>query len=472
MRDVTQPSESTSTRKTGISMARMFGYGSGNFALSMLGLVIGVNLLFFYTDYVGLSPQLVAMSLLIAKLFDAVTDPVMGYISDRTNTRWGRRRPFFMGAAIPLGIAFYFLFSPPVVDNPEDHQTFLWLYMLGCYVATYFVWTIAAIPHSSLGAELTDDYQERVKVYAVRELCALIGLMTATFLPGFLIYFYGGRVGYSYMSVILGVAAAFFLLVAGFSTQERAEFRGREPIGPYKSWVLTFRNPHFRKLILAYICSSIASAVPAVLIIYIATYIVGTPDWWAESVPGWIPTWSFYLLLYFGGGIAGVPLWNRVAAKLGKRDTWLVGLVLAVLLSACCYLLDEGTVLLYSTIMATGGLILSNYMILPSSMVADLIDWDEAETGRRREGAYFAIIAFILKTCTALTGFTVLMVMHQAGYEPGVPQTPEVRLWMLRMYAIFPATLYLLAGVMLLRFNFTRSDLDEVQRKLGRERAA
>ena len=120
----------TSVRRAGLSIASMVAYGSGNFAFALLGLVITVNLQFFYTDYVGLSAGLVAWSLLFAKVFDSVTDPLMGYLSDRTHTRFGRRRPYFLGTAIPLAVAFYFLFTPPAVTDGEGGQVRMLAYML------------------------------------------------------------------------------------------------------------------------------------------------------------------------------------------------------------------------------------------------------------------------------------------------------------------------------------------------------
>ena len=161
-----------STRQTNLPLRMVIGYGAGNFAFALLGLVVAVNLQFFYTDYIGLSAGLVSWSLLLARMFDAVTDPVMGYLSDRSQTRLGRRRPYFLGAALPLGVAFYFLFAPPAVENPAQHQTYLLVYLLTTYTLTYLIWTIGAVPYFSLGAELTDDYQERVYVIAVREAWA------------------------------------------------------------------------------------------------------------------------------------------------------------------------------------------------------------------------------------------------------------------------------------------------------------
>ncbi len=444
----------------------MFGYGVGNFAFALLGLVIAVNLQYFYTDYVGLTAGYVAWSLLLAKIFDAATDPVMGYLSDRSNTRFGRRRPYFLGAAVPLAVAFYLLFTPPSAQ--EHSQAYLLGYMLVCYVATYLFWTIGAVPYYSLGAELTDDYQERVKVISVREACALAGLLVATIAPAYLIHAYGGIRGYSFMAAILGGGMVVFLVISALASTERAEFQGREPMNPYAGWRMTLRNPHFRKLLLAFACSAIAGAVPAVLTIYVSVYIIGTPEWWTAAMPGWIPTWSYYLLIYFSAGALSLPLWTRVAIQMGKRNAWGVAIALAAVTSMGCAFLASGTVLYFSIVLFFGGLSFGNYLSLPPSMVADLIDWDEVRTGGRREGSYFAIWAFVTKLGAAITGFVALQILEHVGYQPGVPQTERVQWWMLWMYSWFPAALYLASGLALLRFGFSRADLEQAQRDVGR----
>ncbi|MFT4799943.1 MAG: GPH family glycoside/pentoside/hexuronide:cation symporter [Candidatus Azotimanducaceae bacterium] len=430
--------------------------------------MVAVNLQFFYTDFVGLSAGLVAWSLLLARLFDSITDPLMGYLSDRTNSRWGRRRPYIVGAAIPLAIAFYFLFSPPTFADPENHQGLLLAYMLALYILTYFIWTVGAIPYYSLGAEMTDDYSERVKVIAIRESCALVGLLAATILPAYLIYTFGGVQGYSFMGLILGVGVAFFLIFAGVVSKERTEFHGRAPMNPYAGWLATFKNPHFRSLLVAFVCSSIAAAVPAVLVIYVSVYIIGTPDWWAAWVPGWLPTWSYYLLIYFSSGILSLPIWNRLALKIGKRDTWAVAIAISTCTSAACWWLGEGSVIYFSIVLVLGGAAFGNFLALPPSMVADVIDWDEMTTGKRREGNYFAIWAFTTKLGAAITGFVALQVLEHVGYVPGQAQTEEVKLWMLAMYSWFPALFYLASAITLMRFNFHSDDLAAVQQTLGR----
>jgi len=455
-------------RRDHLSAAAVVGYGAGNFAFALLGLVVAVNLQFFYTDYVGLSAGLVSWGLLFARLFDAFVDPLMGYLSDRTQTRVGRRRPYMLGSAIPLGIAFYFLFAPPAVADPTQSQSMLLLYFLALYTLTYFIWTIGAIPYYSLGAELTDDYHERTKVIAVREGWGLAGLLAATILPAYLIHLYGGREGYAAMGAILGVGTALFLFFSGLVVRERPEFQGRPSMNPYAGIVATLKNQPFRILLIAFTFSGIAGAVPAVLVIYIAVYIIGTPAWWANSIPDWLPTWSYYLLLYFLCAVVSLPFWNRIASRFGKRATWGFAIVLATVTSAACFWLHDGTVGYFSVILVLGGISFGNYQALPPSMVADLIDHDEVHTGGRREGSYFALWSFAIKAANAVTGFAALQVLEHVGYVPGVAQSPTVKMWMLWMYSWFPAVFYLLSGLVLMRFRFTRADLDDAQRRIGR----
>jgi glycoside/pentoside/hexuronide:cation symporter, GPH family len=306
-------------------------------------------------------------------------------------------------------------------------------------------------------------------VIAVREAFSLAGLLVATILPAYLIEVYGGRAGYSFMGLILGIGTSLALLVSGAFVGERAEFRALPPtLGPYAGWLATLRNPHFSRLLLAFVLSAIAGAVPATLVIYVSVYVIGTPAWWAEAIPGWLPTWSYYLLVYFLAGVLSLPLWNAVARRAGKRATWGLAIVIATLTSAGCAWLAEGSIALFTVILVFGGVSFGNFIALPPSMVADLIDWDEARTGHRREASYFGIWSFATKFGNAFTGFAALQVLEHVGYLPGVPQTETVKTWMVWMYSWFPAFFYLLSGLALARFDFTRGDLDDVQRALGR----
>ena len=182
--------------------------------------------------------------------------------------------------------------------------------MLSFYILLYLFCNIGDVPYFSLGAELTYDYHERVKLIAVREVCALTGLLLATAAPAFLICKFEGGDGYSIMGAVLGCGAALILTISGSVVKERPEFRGREKMRPFESWIKTFDNKHFRRLLLAFFFNGIGAAVPAVLVIYVSIYIIGTPTWWSQMMPGWWPTWAFYLQLYMFAGICSIPFWN------------------------------------------------------------------------------------------------------------------------------------------------------------------
>jgi GPH family glycoside/pentoside/hexuronide:cation symporter len=259
------------------------------------------------------------------------------------------------------------------------------------------------------------------------------------------------------------------------ATRERAEFQGRPALNPYAGWVRTLQNPHFRRLLLAFTANAIGAAVPAVLVIYVSVYVIGTPSWWGAWVNSWVPwlpTWSYYLLVYFTSGVLSLPVWNWAAGRVGKKITWGVAIVMAIGGSAACWWLEEGSVGLFTLILVNGGAAFGNGISLPASMVADLIDWDEMGTGLRREGSYFAIWGFATKLGNAVTGFAALQVLEHVGYVPGVAQSETVKTWMLGMFSWFPASFYALALLALLRFRFTRDDLDDAQRRVGRGRPA
>ena len=142
--------------------------------------------------------------------------------------------------------------------------------------------------------------------------------------------------------------------------------------------------------------------------------------------------------------------------------------MISTLTSTGCFWLSEGSIGYFSLILILGGIAFGNFLAIPPSMVADVIDWDEVETGKRREGNYFAIWAFTTKLGAAVTGFIALQVLEHVGYVPNVPQTDTVKLWLLIMFSWFPAICYLLSAITLLRFRFDADELSRVQEKLDR----
>ena len=238
--------------------------------------------------------------------------------------------------------------------------------------------------------------------------------------------------------------------------RERAEFQGRAPLPPWEGLQLTMRNRSFRTLLATYFCTSVAGAVPAPLIPYMAEYVLQTP----QLLPA-------YILVYLLVGIISLPLWVRISHTLGKKDTWSLSLVIAVLVSSAMFFLGPGRSRLFFVLLACGGVSLGGSLALPASMQADVIDQDELETGKRREGAYFGLWALVTKAAAAITLFIALQILAWVGYVPNLTQSPQVVLAMRLLYSVFPGLCYLAALAIFQRYPITQEVHRDIQNRIA-----
>lgn len=444
---------STPTSRRPLTLATLFAYGVGQLGYSMMGLAVYVNLAKFYTDIVLLSPALVGLAVMLGRVSDAFLDPAMGYISDRTVTRWGRRRPYLLLSAVPAAGCFYFLWVPPAAWSGAP----LFTYFTAVYLLLFVFWTIGTIPYHSWGAEISSDYHERTRLVAVRELFSVCGIVLGTLGPPVALHFVPQpRAAFAIMALVFAVVGTLTVLIPVFAIPERREFQGREPLPPWQGFMTTMRNRSFRTLLATYFCTSVAGAVPAPLIPYMAEYVLQTP----RLLPA-------YILVYLLVGILSLPLWVRVSHRLGKKDTWSISLIIAVVVSGAMFFLGPGRSGLFFVLLACGGLSLGGGLALPASMQADVIDQDELNTGKRREGAYFGLWAFVTKAAAAVTLFIAMELLAGAGYVPNVAQTPQVVLMMRLLYSLFPGVCYLAALVLFQRYPITQAVHLEIQQRIA-----
>jgi GPH family glycoside/pentoside/hexuronide:cation symporter len=192
-----------------LSKFEILTYGLPRSGSAMMFIMVSVYLSKFYTDTLLLAPAFVAWTFLIGRFWDGFTDPIMGYASDATKSRMGRRRPYFLLSAIPVGIAYFYLWSPP--DALKDWGLFL--YLTATYLLMYTFWTVFSIPHNSLGAELTMDYHERTVLTGVREGLGVIGALVGTMAPPIFAARLGDvSKGYSYLAGMIGLVPAVFFM--------------------------------------------------------------------------------------------------------------------------------------------------------------------------------------------------------------------------------------------------------------------
>ena len=425
-----------------LPLATMLLYGAPSFAGAALAIPIFVFMPKFYADDVGAPLGVLALAIAVARAFDAITDPLMGWISDRTRSRWGRRRPWLAIGAPLCALSAFALFAPP--GGLDGNAAALWFALT---FALYFLFhTIYEIPYQALGLELTLDYHERSALFGWRTFFMLAGQVLAGVLfivlpplvggqrPGFLL------TGLFYALMLIG---SYALLVA--RVRERPEFTQREanPLAPGVRRAL--RNQPFRILLLSYMITSLTGAIPAVLAPFFIEYVLrpANPD---AMIGLAIP-------IYIGSGIASIPVWVWAAKRFGKRSAWLFSFWIGIVASVSIFLLGEGDTWLFMLLILFTGTG-NGAALLHPSMQADIIDYDELHTGKRREAQYSSFWAMVPKFVAIPSAALPLAILAQLGYVPNQEQSPTV-LFTMRAIFLAPAAVSFIGWLIALRFPMT-----------------
>jgi GPH family glycoside/pentoside/hexuronide:cation symporter len=411
------------TRK--LSKREIFTYGLPRSCVAMMLISVSIYLPKYYTDTLLLAPALIGWTFMIGRIWDGITDPLMGYLSDRTKSKMGRRRPYLLLSALPIGIAYYFLWSPPQGLG----KTELFFYVTILYLLTFTFWTIFTIPHTSLGAELTMDYHERTVLTGVREALGAFGVLLGTAAPAILaIFILDQQKVYSIVAAVVGCLAAIFILICFLNVKEDPKFQLKRPLPLKKSFTVMFKNRPFRILVLLVMMCYIGYAFVPILTLYVGDYVVKTP----KVAP-------LVIITYLLCTVVSIAFWTRLSKRIGKKKALARGLLLSSIAFALTTYYHEGTWLAWLLLAAATGTGYGSLLAITPSMMADVIDLDELHTGNRREGAYFGIWHFVDKAAMGITAFLGLQALGFLGYVPNQEQTLVV-IWGLKaLYCILPA---------------------------------
>ena len=430
-----------------VSWGVRFAYALPAFALAVVGIPIYVYIPKFYTDVVGADITLVGLVLLAVRLFDAVSDPVIGALSDRTDTRFGRRRPWVAGAVLPLVAAIVFLFVPPEL-GPEAAVAWFGLGMFAVFLA----WTAITVPYESLGPELSFDYDERTAILSLRDGALILGTVVAAASPAIVEGVLGladdaagerakfRAVAFSYAPVIIGAC----LLCAAVVRERDRTSLSAPATNPLRDLRRLAGNRPFMILLASYTVAAIGSNLPATLIPYYVEYVIGDPD--VEK----------FLLLYFVTGVALLPLWVWAAKRIGKKWAWIAAATINAGTFAGVFFLGRGDVTAYAVLVVASGIGFGATLALPSAMQADVIDYEELRSGKRREGEIIGIWAVSKKLAAAFGVFVAFPILGVAGYVPNVEQSEPVTLALRTMYALVPSLFNLLGLVIALAYPIDR----------------
>src|ERR1041385_2223259 len=327
----------------------------------------------FYSDVVLLPVGYIALAIAVARSLDALTDPLIGWWSDRTETRFGRRKPWILAGVVACAVSFYLLFDPPLSLGASEAA--IWFAFT---FATYFLFhTIYEIPYVGLGAELSSDYHERSSLFGWRSMLIGVGTIVAgampTVLDGAGIHdkrraFHLMATGYVVLFVVL-----WSLLLAFVPEKKHDASRTASPLVPGIRRAL--RNRPFRIFLAASIGYATPSISPALLMPYYVSYVLAPPN-----PLKWL---GIFLVIYLGAGVVCVPLWVRLSYRFGKLPVWMVCNVIGVIGGALLFLAGKGDLRFVGWVQAFVGTQSAAFFFLGPAMVADITDYDELRTGKK-----------------------------------------------------------------------------------------
>jgi len=439
-------------------------YGSGDWGISSLGMMRSIFYALYLTDVVGLEPRLASFGALIGVIWDAVNDPIIGIISDRLRTRWGRRRPLLLWFAFPFGLSFIMLWSAPNWEN----QVALLTYVTLSFILSDTLSTLVAVPYMALTPELTRNYDERTTLTSFRTIFQLASALTVVvaapmIVDAAIINGATQQQGFMLVGAIFGSLGAVPLLLIGLFVRETSTLEEQESMPFRETLRVAWKNIPFRYAVGIHMLNWSAVDMVAITFPYFLLYWVAQGDLLAK-----ITIFGIDLALesaFFGVlmsvCILFVPFWLWLAHKRNKREAYMLGMIFWVTVQFMVFTVQPGENAYLLIISALAGIGVSAAYVLPDSIFPDVIEWDELRTRRRQEGIYYGIRTLIRKSTGALVIFFTLQLLGWSGYQSPPPDViqfsqSESALTMIRLL-VSPFGAVMLFGTIVLAFFYPLS---------------
>ncbi len=441
-----------------LSLATQIAYALPALSLTAAATSVYIFITKFYADSIGLNLSVIGAVVLGSRIWDAVIDPTIGSLADRTRSTFGRRRTWLLASMLPFAFSVLALFAPPELSETREG---IWF---GTATFLFFLFlSTAQIPYEALGAELSGDYNERNRLFAIRQGFFILGTILAAALPGVLsaqlslgpdpeaqrnLYFYAG--------VIYATLTIVSMTVLIYVVRERPiESNVPKNASLFAEAKNALRSRPFRILVIAYILSGFGSALPATLIEFYVRYVLN-----AESS-------SPFLVLYFLVGLVTLPAWVWLANRYDKKNTWIISLIVNVGAFIGVFFLSTGSQTLYAALVAISGIGFGGVVTIPYSMQADVIEYDaRMHGGVRREGTFMGLWSIANKLSAALGAGVAFPILDYVGYVPNAVQTPQTVFVLRTLYAGLPSFCYLLSLFVVLAYPLKRSDFSGGEQKI------
>jgi GPH family glycoside/pentoside/hexuronide:cation symporter len=471
---ITKPEETRSTRP---GVLEKIGYGLGDTASNLYFQFFNLFLFYYYTDVFGLNPAAIGTMYLVANLWDAVNDPIMGAIADRVQTKRGKYRPFLLWCALPYGLLGYAIFA-----NPDLGETGKLFYAYTTFIAFKMIYTAINVPYSALMGVISPRQDDRMALSTFRFLGAFGGGFVVSLLVRPLVRLFGGEdelLGFQATMAVFGVASVLMFLITYFTTRERVEPQPKRDVSLLEDLKILCRNRPWIVMIGAAICTLANVAVRGAVTVHYFKYYVGNSDDTIFSLgragTPFVLDFDATTLFMSSGMIAfiiGVAFTGIVGRAFGKRNALVVlTLANAVTIMGFFYIPPDALALMF-VINLLGNLLAGPTPALVWALYTDVADYGEWKSGRRATGLVFSAAMFAQKMGLTIGGAASGWLLAAFGFVANQDQTPEALLGIRIMFCIIPGALALLNGVILLFYPLSTASTEQMHRELKAIREA
>jgi len=439
-----------------LNFSTKLAFGAGDLGTAITANILAVFLLIFFTNVAGLKPGLAGSILLIGKIWDALSDPVIGVLSDRTHSRWGRRHPWMIIGAIPFGIFFFLQWIVPHFSNDPaaNEWSLFWYYVvIGLLFHTFY--TAVNLPYTALTPELTQDYDERTSLNSYRFAFSIGGSILSLVIVLAILQLVPGQPIQQYLLIggICAVISVIPLYWCVLGTRKRVEETERlrlattgdsESLPYFEQLKIVFSNRPFLYVIGIYLCSWLAVQNTVAVIPYFVKNWMGLTD----------QDFTKVVIAVQVTGLVMLFAWSAISKRVGKKVVYFMGMSVWIIAEIGLFFLKPGQIGLMYLLAVMAGFGVSTAYLIPWSMIPDVIELDELQTGQRREGIFYGFMVLLQKFALAFGLFLVGQILQQAGFierAAGQPEPiqPQSALWAIRLLIGPVPTVVLLIGLLL-----------------------
>jgi len=385
-----------------MGLFKKLSYSFGAVATALSYQAFSTYIIFYYIDVMKLPAQLAALGMVIYGLWNAVNDPIFGFISDHTRSKWGRRIPYIALGAVPFGIAYYFLWVAPFADYTQTTQLFYYFVTMICLFDGFY--TVTVLNWAALFPEMFPSLAERSEVNAYRQSFGMLGLILGIALPP-VIY---SNLGWHWMGAIFGSLISVSLLIALRGCRENMVFREKKQLALWPALKATFKNRSF----LTFVFSNL-------FVQYTFTLILASIPFFAKYVLDVDPMQT--MAIFGAAFLVAIPMlfvWSNLSVRFGAKRCFMTTILLLMLfLFPLFYVKTFLAALVASAFLGIG---LAGFILIVDLLIAEVIDEDEVNTGTRREGMYFGMNAFVTRFAIGLEAFSMGAVFVFYNYNPFV----------------------------------------------------